>query len=105
MYTVIVDRDNTFALQLIKNKVVLTTNEMQAITKVGLKFNGTEYESDTYPDGEFDWATREAEGVVVFKLGGTLSAGRDTKAEVIIYSATETLGVVWKTIDVKVLEI
>jgi hypothetical protein len=104
MYTVYKDRDNTFALELIKNKVSLTTAEMQNITKVGILYNGTEYESGTYPNA-FDWSTREDEAAVIFALGPVLAAGRDTKTEVIIYTATDTNGVVWKTIDLKVVDI
>ena len=102
MYTVYEDRDNTFALQLIKNGVKLTTAEMQAITVASLKFDGTEYTSTEYGSA-FDWSTREDEGVLIFQLGGVLSAGRDTKAEVIIYTATDTNGVIWTTIDIKVI--
>lgn len=103
MYKVYANKDNTFAVQLIKNDVVLTVNEMQAITVVGLMFDGTEYDSDTYGSA-FDWATREAEGVVIFELGAVLTTvARDNKAEIIIYTATDTNGVVWTTIDVKVI--
>ena len=81
----------------------LTTGEMQAITKVGLVFSGTEYESGTY-ESAFDWSTREDEGVVIFKLGSVLaSPARDNNAEVVIYTATDTDGIIWTTIDVQVL--
>lgn len=102
MYIVYEDRDNTFALQLIKNGVKLTAVEMQAITKASLKFDGTEYDSDTHASA-FDWSTREDEGVMIFQLGEVLSAARDTKAEVILYTATDTNGVIWTTIDIKVI--
>lgn len=103
MYKVYQDRDNTFAVQLIKNGVILTTLEMQAITNVGLNFEGIEYDYDTYSTA-FDWSTRESEGVVIFKLGSVLtSPARDNKAEIIIYTATDTNGVIWTTIDVQVL--
>lgn len=103
MYIVYEDRDNTFAVQLIKNDVKLTTGEMQAITNIGLVFEGVEYDYDTYSTA-FDWSTREDEGVVIFKLGAVLAApARDTKTEIVIYTATETDGVIWTTIDVKVV--
>jgi len=103
MYKVYEDRDNTFAVQLIKNDVVLTVNEMQSINNIGLVFEGVEYDYDTY-NTAFDWSTREAEGVVIFKLGGVLTApARDLKTEIVIYTAVDTVGVIWTTIDVKVL--
>jgi hypothetical protein len=87
----------------LKNNVKLTTLEMQAITNVGLVFEGVEYDDTTYPTA-FDWATRETEGVVICKLGSVLtSPARDTKAEIIIYTATDTVGVIWSTIDIQVL--
>ncbi len=103
MYKVYANRDNTFAVELIKNDVTLTVAEMGAITKVGLMFNGTEYHSGTYASA-FDWATRDTEGVVIFQLGEVLTTeARDNKAEIFIYTASDLNGVVWTTIDVKVI--
>lgn len=105
MYTVYEDRDNSFAVQLVKNEVKLTTAEMQAITKIAVMFDGTEYDSDTYPAG-FDWTTREDEGVVILTLGSVLTApARDTKAELLIYTLTDTDGLVWDLLDIKVVDI
>jgi len=39
-------------------------------------------------------------------LGEVLNApGRDTKSELVLYTATDTLGVVWGTLDIQVVDV
>ena len=105
MYTVYEDRNNTICLQLFKNGIKLTSTEMDAFTNASIIFDGTEYDYDTY-NAAFDWATRKAEAVIIIALGEVLDApARDTKAELILYTATDTLGVVWGTLDIKVVDV
>lgn len=106
MYTTYKDRDNTFAIQLVKNGVAFTSSEMQAITKVELLFKEVYYNSTDHPSA-FDWTTRESEGVVIFSLGtiSAIVAGRDKGSELIIYSSDYTDGVVWGLLDINVIEL
>jgi hypothetical protein len=105
-YTAYKDRDNTFAIQFIKNGVVLTQSEIEAITKVELLHNGNYYNSTNDSSG-FDLVTRKADGIIVFKLGeiSDIGQGQDENAEIIIYSADYPDGVVWETIDLTVIEL
>jgi len=105
MYKVYIGRDNEFAVQLVKNGVKLTASEMQAITNVGIVYEGTEYKYSDYNDA-FDWSTREDEGVLICKLGGIFNTeGRDTKSELILYTATDVNGVVWDYLDIKIIAV
>jgi len=105
MYTVYEDRDNTFSLQLLKNGVKLTSDEMDAITEVSIIVDGTEYLSSENDDFA-DTSTRKSEGVVTLQLGALLDAPiRDTKAEIVIYDASNTNGIIWDTIDLKVVDV
>lgn len=110
MITVHKDRGNSFALQLKKTDengvlTVLTSAEMDAITKIEILFKETYYSSEEY-GSSFDWSTLKAQGVVVFKLGliSTIPVGRDKRAELIIYDATNPAGLIWKELDIKVEE-
>ena len=44
-----VDRDNSFLVTLKKDKINLTADVMNSITKVEIKFDGKYYDSATYP--------------------------------------------------------
>lgn len=95
-------RDNTIELQLLADKTPLTALQMQAITKIELIYNGQTISSQTNPDA-FDWSTREAEGVVIIALGDiSISAGTDLAADLIIYDAENTNGIVWSSFTLKV---
>jgi len=108
--TVYKDRENAFSLQLKKTDengvlTVLTSAEMDAITKIEILFKETYYSSEDYATS-FDWTTYKATGVVVFKLGliTTIPAGRDKQSELIIYDAANPEGIIWKLLDIKVEE-
>lgn len=79
----------------------LTEAEMSAITKVEIHYDDTYYDSDTYASG-FDWTTYASSAKLVLKLGNILPVGRDRKAELIIYDAIHTNGIVWDQMDIKV---
>jgi len=104
-YKVYEDRNNTIGVQLVKNGVKLTSDEMDAITNAGIIVDGTEYDYDAYATA-FDWSTRKSEGVLIIALGAVLDAPlRDTKAEIVIYDATNTSGIIWDTIDIEVVDV
>lgn len=91
-----------FRLRLKNDGVAWTAEEMAAITKVAIKWNGTLYDSDTYPTG-FDFTSYAATGDIEFRLGNIItnasSAGRDTSADVIVYTATYPNGLLQGQID------
>jgi hypothetical protein len=103
------NRENGFALQLKKTNPdtgeleVLTSDEMDDISKIEILYKGVKYDSATY-DTSFDWSTYKASGVVVFKLGliTTIATGRDKRVELIIYNTANPLGLIWKLLDIKV---
>lgn len=105
-YTVYKDRNNTFALQLLKDGVVLTSQEIDAILTVEILHNGSYYNSTQYPSA-FDKTTRKAEGIIIFKLGeiADLMPGHDQNAELIIYSADYDDGLVWTILDLNIVEL
>jgi len=95
--TVWKDRNNISYFELSKQGELLTAIEMSAITKAEIKYNDLYYNSDDYPTA-FDWITLESESKLIVKfglidLGDNLS--KDRKAELIIYDAVNTDGVVW----------
>lgn len=102
--TIYKDRDNPIALVLQEDDENITEAQMLAITKIGVKYDsdnndnndddGLYYNSDDYPT-KFDWTTYADEAKIVMKLGTILPAGRDRKAELIIYNASNTNGIVW----------
>jgi hypothetical protein len=105
MITVYIGRDNAFALKLLKNSVALTSDEMAAITNVGVIFDGTEYDYDTYATA-FDFTTYATTSIITIALGGTLTtAARDRHAEIVIYTATDTSGVIWAVVDLDVVDV
>jgi len=75
---------------------------IDTITDAEIIFNDESYDSDTY-SAYFDWATDGASGILAVKMGLFLPVGRDYNAQVIIYGATTTNGIVQDTVDIKVV--
>ncbi len=102
--TIYKDRDNPIALVLQEDEENITEAQMLAITKIGIKYDpdnddndsddGLYYNSDDNPT-LFDWITYADEAKIVMKLGTILPAGQDRRAELIIYNASNTNGIVW----------
>lgn len=87
-------RDNSIDL-LIKADGEIVTGLDVTVTKIELKYKDIYYSSTDSPTS-FDWASRGADGVIILKLGLlSLPAGKDKKAELIIYDAVNTNGIVW----------
>ncbi|NIT60462.1 MAG: hypothetical protein GWN00_30940 [Aliifodinibius sp.] len=101
MYTVYKGRDNTFTIQLLEND---EPYDISAIDKVGIIYKGTEYDSDVYPES-FDYTTGASDGKITFKLGAisALTEGRDSKSELITYDPTNTNGVYWGYLSIRVM--
>ncbi len=90
------DRDNPAFVQLLKGGELLTEDEMDAITKIEILFNGTYYSSTDHA-GMFDWATYKSAAKVMI-TAGLVDMGDvliDKKAELIVYDASNTNGIVW----------
>jgi hypothetical protein len=99
--TVWKDRANATSIQLLKNGTALTVEEMAAITKVGLIYKGTEYNSDDYPEA-FDLSTEAATGSIVIKPGLLgWEVGQDN-VEIVIYDAVNVEGIIWLQIKAKI---
>jgi len=105
--TIYTDRDNPITLILKEDDENITEAQMLAITKVGVRYDpddngaGVYYNSDDYPT-KFDWTTNADEAKVTMKLGTLLPAGYDRKAELLIYNAVNTNGIVWDQFRLKV---
>lgn len=93
-------RDNTFSVTLKKAGVVLTEEEMGAISKFEIKYKGAYFNSvDNSAGFERDNATGTVK-IKPYELG--LSAGKDN-VEFIIYDLeVNTHGLVWSKFDLKV---
>ena len=97
-------RNNAIRLELTKDDTVLTQTEIEAITKAEIKFNNTYYDSDTYASS-WDLVTYKADGQIEFSFGLLgLTASTDRKAELIIYDAANTNGIVWTQGKIKVTD-
>ena len=97
---------NVSAKKLKKAGKTLFPAQMTAITKVGVVYLGTLYDSTTYPDA-FDWITRADEGIISFSLGVIpgIQIGRDKRAEIIVYAEDYVEGIVWGTLDIQVIDL
>lgn len=95
--------DNTIDRVLRSDGTALTSSQMAAITKVTISFGSTTIDSDEAgagPGQPFDWETRADEGVLILDLGGqTITAG-SYLAELIVFDATNTNGIVWGNIPI-----
>lgn len=86
------DRDNTFVITFKKNWVLLTEDEMLAITKIELRYKDQYYNSVDHSQGfEIDSANSQ---VTIKPYSFNLTAGTDT-VEVIIYDSENQNGLVW----------
>ena len=89
------DRDNAIKVMLKIDGVTLTQQEIEAITKVEIKYKDNYYNSIDDPTA-FDLVTDKATGEISFSLGMLgLEVGSDSKAELIIYDVVNTNGIVW----------
>ena len=103
---VYVGYNNALSLIVKIEEAVLTPAQMSAITKVGIVYNNVLYESTQYP-GAFDTESRASEGVLVLRLGNipNLPAGRDRETELILWANDYPNGIVWGTLDIKVVDL
>jgi hypothetical protein len=92
------------------DNTVLTDTEISAITKIEIKYipaTGSTVErvnSVDYVAG-FDFGTERASGEILTNLGlYGFTAGRDKKAEMLLYNSTYTSGAVIGIFDMQVLE-
>jgi hypothetical protein len=92
--TVYVDRDNTFTMTLKKNDISLTEEEMNAITKVEIKYQGTYYNSIDNAAG-FDITVATAKVKITPKALLLAESITGELVEVIIYDSASTNGIVW----------
>jgi len=106
METIYVDRNNKFAKKLYLNNTALTSDQMDAISRVDIVFKGVTYDSATYA-AAFDWTTEKANSYIIFALGeiSVLPEGHDQKAELIVYTSEDTDGIIWDYIDLTVYDI
>lgn len=80
--------------------------DLVAVTKVGVCFDGTVYDSEDY-DTSFDWSSGVT-GEIYFYLGkitAITAAARDSKAELILYDATAPNGWVVDLLDIEAKEV
>lgn len=103
MYTIYKGYDNTFTVQL---EDVDEIKDLSAVSKVGILYKGTEYDSDTYPSS-FDFVTNPTNGYITFKLGliSALEEGRDSRSELIVYDPSNVNGVFWGYLSLRVKSI
>ena len=95
--TVWKDRANPTSIQLIKDGTALTEEEIGVITKVGIRYQGVYYNSESYPDA-FDLVTLASEGKVVLRAGLIpLAVGSDA-VELLIYDTFNVAGIMWMQI-------
>ena len=99
--TVWKDRSNWIEIELKKDGTTLTSDEIDAITKVELKYKDVYYDSTTYTDA-FDLVTGRESGKLIIKPGLLdWEAGSDV-VELIVYDAANTNGVMWMQIGTQV---
>lgn len=99
--TVWKDRANPVAIELYRAGVILTTEQMGAITAISIRYLDIYYNSNDHT-GIFDWATRAAEGILVIKPGLLpLAIGKDV-VELIVYDSFNTEGLFWMQIATRV---
>jgi len=100
--------DNEIKLLLTEDGSAYTS--LASATNIKIRFNSTTYSGTATDMGmgvgeEFDIETSGSEGYLILRLGGVLPAGRDQKTEVIVYHDDFPNGIVWDTIDLKVVDI
>lgn len=101
-----VSYDNSIDLILKENGTALTALQMATITAMGLVYQGTEYKSGDYA-AAFDFTTYADDAKVILKpqkITG-IAAGRDPKAEVVVYDPSNPNGIVWDTIDLMIQDV
>jgi hypothetical protein len=103
MYTVYKGHDNVFTILFEENDVA---QDLSAVNKVELLYKGTTYDSDTDPNS-FDYSTDGADGKIHFKLGiiSGITVGKDSRSEIILYDPSNTNGIFWGYISLRVTEL
>ena len=101
--TFYLNKDNVSRLELRTGGAL---QDISTLTKVEIKISGVVYSSADHADA-FDWTTEGSNGILHLALGkiSNLVASRDKKAELILYDASNPNGIVWGTIDVKILDL
>jgi len=93
---------------LTEDDVALTSAQMAAINKMTLKFGTLIIDSDDIGEGvgqPFDWTTDAASGIVTFDLAEQSIPKGKYRAELIVHSVDNPLGVVWGKIPIRVIDI
>ena len=87
-------RDNPFFISPLLNDVSFSVEEMNSISKVGIKYKNTFLSSVLYP-GLFDYVTYASELRVYVNITGiALEIGKDEECEFVVYTAKYPSGVV-----------
>jgi len=98
-------RNNPFRIRLFRNGRPLTLAEMQEITKVSFLYNNVEMTNSLDHASYWDMTSFIANAQVGFDFGLlNFTAGTDTEAEFIVYSADYPVGKVWATVSVEIVE-
>ena len=96
-------RDNTIDLLLKSDGSVY---DLSSATTIEIIFSGSTVNSDNVP-GWFDWTSGSlTTGQVNIRLGdagASIAAGTVYKAELIIYNSSNTSGIYWGAVPVKVV--
>ena len=94
------DRDNAEIVQLLEDGVAI---DMGAVTKVAVYFHGVLYDSTAYATA-FDYTLGAGKlKLMLGKISG-IPARTDGKAEIVIFDTSNTLGIVWGTIRIKMID-
>ena len=103
MYKVYKGHDNVFTILFEEDDVA---QDLSAVTKVELLYKGVTYDSDTDPNS-FDFTTDGSDGKVHFKLGiiSDIETGTDSRSELVLYDPSNTNGIYWGYIGIKVTEL
>ncbi|MCK9506033.1 MAG: hypothetical protein M0Q95_17870 [Porticoccaceae bacterium] len=96
-------RDNSIVKELRYNEVLLDSIQMADITGVGVVYKGVLYTSAQYSDA-FGWSTTTGRINLILGRIPSLPLGRDSKAEVVIYTQTHPLGIIWAPLDIRVVD-
>jgi hypothetical protein len=106
METVYKGYDNRFARRLRSNGKIVSQEDFNSITQVGIVFNNVLYTSNQY-DTAFDLISRATERIIVFSLGkiAALPVSRDKNALVVIYTTVFPSGIVWGSLDINVVSL
>jgi len=80
--------------QVLELKTGGVAQDLAAVSKVEVTFNGNTYDSDTYADA-FDWTTDSMELVLRLGLIPGIEVTKDKKSEIVTYDPSNPNGFVW----------